>query len=1110
MTCNALDSQKRHPSCSSSECTSGKRLPQSQNPSNAHEIKGKPSSSFLSLPPEYVVGISPEVETILCETLLYHLQKEVEEHSEVDKSGRGVGKRPRQPSAERSGTDSEYPSLLGSSAQAMETEEKGTLPSLKERPSCARMLPDVRRAVAAWWEQSPSPATLSSSPSTFQTTEGGPPMLQFGTMAATTSGGPDAALLPITTPTASYQRLHDCLARVVRRAYLQHPPTAASLRHQAFLCKLLSNVPQVVEDPLFWTCYTPEAGEGRETKTTALCSTSMENATTISDIPYTENTRNGSEMESISLSTPSMSGGELFCILLSAVLSPAAAAPPLLPTPPCHTPDSRGASSLIGESGEASKAKTSCCASSGASWGEEKDSRMTSTTTPSNEMHHLLEEERRALIVWQEMPELAELYLLLSSGPWATLPPSQWGGGAVPSPTASPAEEQRVQLQSSHTPKKKKKNENVWDETTTSTPSSSFDQNKTSLPIRARERMVLFMILRGITQMLQRQLLRLHEAREKKEFYDPLSRWKLPSPHGVPYSSLPIITPPLSVESKAEAQNVVIQPVDKPRTSEVEATEEEGREKDAVPMTPSQKKQDVQAKEGKTSPILCVVLHILCKAETVTTMTKDGTKTKREVQEDEKDHSREMESHDTVPASLRSNDIHYLPPSQKSDDKKEEDEEEEDRRMMKMKNTMWTAAGYREAIHEALRLYFTLLSEPSFVLSSTSTHTVVGEERGDAARGHRMRSSSPLQSCSESPSRKHPREASENTAEEMKEEHQTSRRRTVLTCQTPEPLATQKGGTLAACFSSTSLMSAPPPHRASGTGRSLPSPPPTDAPRVREATSLGTIEEKKQKEERVAEAILALDNATAQQDKWQGWRDRGAVSGTSHHPFSVMPTAPSTLPSNVAPLTVSLSPETIDEFSESGNEREEVEEEVRATTTTPTTMKGREEGVASCVVTGNISSRGIPMMTRKTTLPAPTSSSQRSSKRPPRQETTFPDLTAAPSASFSMQSLYPTPPSAPLPRPPLRSASHQAPFISGFSLLNASRSGPKRQRFEFTPDEDAAILKGVARYPGCTPTDFQHIFNLFREVWHPVRTASHLYDHWRRALKRRVELQMNL
>lgn len=61
-----------------------------------------------------------------------------------------------------------------------------------------------------------------------------------------------------------------------------------------------------------------------------------------------------------------------------------------------------------------------------------------------------------------------------------------------------------------------------------------------------------------------------------------------------------------------------------------------------------------------------------------------------------------------------------------------------------------------------------------------------------------------------------------------------------------------------------------------------------------------------------------------------------------------------------------------------------------------------------------------------------------------------------------------------------------------------SSSTPRRLRF--TAEEDEAIIRGVSLY-GQRNGAFKTIYHAFRGVWRPNRTPTHLYDHWRGALK---------
>jgi hypothetical protein len=60
-----------------------------------------------------------------------------------------------------------------------------------------------------------------------------------------------------------------------------------------------------------------------------------------------------------------------------------------------------------------------------------------------------------------------------------------------------------------------------------------------------------------------------------------------------------------------------------------------------------------------------------------------------------------------------------------------------------------------------------------------------------------------------------------------------------------------------------------------------------------------------------------------------------------------------------------------------------------------------------------------------------------------------------------------------------------------------------KRRHKFSAKEDAAILHGVAQF-GQGPGAFQYIYHAYRTVWLAGRTATHLYDHWRGALRRRA------
>ncbi|CCW64936.1 unnamed protein product [Phytomonas sp. EM1] len=66
------------------------------------------------------------------------------------------------------------------------------------------------------------------------------------------------------------------------------------------------------------------------------------------------------------------------------------------------------------------------------------------------------------------------------------------------------------------------------------------------------------------------------------------------------------------------------------------------------------------------------------------------------------------------------------------------------------------------------------------------------------------------------------------------------------------------------------------------------------------------------------------------------------------------------------------------------------------------------------------------------------------------------------------------------------------------------QSGKIKRRKRFTPEEDEAIIQGVKRFDYQGTTRFQYIFRAFQSVWQPGRTPTHLYDHWRDSLRKRV------
>jgi hypothetical protein len=61
----------------------------------------------------------------------------------------------------------------------------------------------------------------------------------------------------------------------------------------------------------------------------------------------------------------------------------------------------------------------------------------------------------------------------------------------------------------------------------------------------------------------------------------------------------------------------------------------------------------------------------------------------------------------------------------------------------------------------------------------------------------------------------------------------------------------------------------------------------------------------------------------------------------------------------------------------------------------------------------------------------------------------------------------------------------------------------EKRRTAFSEEEDDAIIKGIARFPA-VPGRFTQIFSAYKHVWAQGRTPSHLFDHWRGALRQRA------
>ncbi|ORC92720.1 TTAGGG binding factor [Trypanosoma theileri] len=87
-----------------------------------------------------------------------------------------------------------------------------------------------------------------------------------------------------------------------------------------------------------------------------------------------------------------------------------------------------------------------------------------------------------------------------------------------------------------------------------------------------------------------------------------------------------------------------------------------------------------------------------------------------------------------------------------------------------------------------------------------------------------------------------------------------------------------------------------------------------------------------------------------------------------------------------------------------------------------------------------------------------------------------------------------------------RKGNQSVPESSKMGGTIPSETPLKQRRHKFTPEEDEAILRGVVRFAQ-GPGRFESIFHAYRDVWHPGRTSTQLYDHWRGTLRQRTILQ---
>lgn len=1145
--------EKKIPSPSS--CTEMKKRPSQSRSSSFCEEKDSHVLTFLPLPAENIVDISPEVENILCETLLLHLQKHVKAHrnTETVKEDKDEGEGNSNNRAAFLGT----PSVSSSTADLNDSAQESLAPYL--RHSCAA-------ALEQWVHQSfPPPGPASDlSDCHYHRSQG-----CDNSRTTPTSNNNNH---PSRRHQALYQRFHQCLARVAMQASLHHSSTSTTspsslFCHESFLCKLLVTLPQIFEDPLFWrpSSSSPSAILPAEQ--------TLHEKMAPGDPRRLDCTSGGNPTESHgdappALSFPSMSGGEIFCILLSAVLSPFSSACAAASSLSdwglrCDEPDTSPwgncAPSTEGKCG----AEISATSLSSSPARTAHDLSRPPPLPPRSSGRHGGEKEEewaRKRVAGEgrlgggemnvdripgEMAELAELYLLLSSGPWATQAPSKWGKNPVMTSTAVIPESKTHSA--CHSSKRKRNHhtqaagsEEEGDafecssQTGNTTLSSCLAEPREShvkWSPKSSERMLLFMMLRGITQLLQRQLLRLHDENEAMKLQPRFSHmeegWKkrasLPKP-------LPLSSDSSSFASRAST------PQDTTTVSGENREKYEGNEGGATSSTTTvhgsmTEKEDKE--NAKSSPILQIIQQVICRAD-VRSMSEGAGKSNRGRDDD---GNRSVPSADVAHYSGANGDpIENL-----------------------AKDHLWSAAQYREAIQDALHLYFRSISCSSFTLStsllapagtatgtltrpaslsrevsssaaayhSTSSSggtapkeaTMVGENEVESSQGNL------LQEGEKTKTRSHKRRREEQEDEEKEEEEEAGKREAEQTNSGQESAKKESQSQEQISVSLRTETSPEEQARRSNSARSSGSIMLLgDASTESTTTTLVPEKMDKKKDELVAESLQALDAFNKEQDAKEEWRDRRSVVRKERLPNHTQ------LIETLRTLcsTTSHAPEDIEEYSGSEDDEENNKKgpdsahmgsSSKSSRSTPTSTSdgaipshrilSHNDRGSSPNSTSHSNSFG---MANKSSVALNTSpSSGRLWKRQHRQGTSFPSLSTPP--DFSVETLYPSPaaPSGPLPRPPLASSSsYSSSSVSTFSLLNLARSTRRNKCQPFSPEEDAAILQGVTRFPGCTPTDFRHIFSLFPDVWHPVRTPLHLYDHWRQTLKYRVQLEMNL
>lgn len=996
-----VSSWKNH-STTVSRSQKGRKRKRSKDNASLHTTEEERVQLFL--PEEHAIGISSEVEHILCETLLSHLAHDVKQY-EQETGGLGSHNGNGASGSSRGSSRSSAPTSSTTHCSAHEEEGDASSHRLVSYIpfSCATAMTDwIRKALPP----SSSPVSLVGSSS--------------------------ASGRRTTPPRGLYCHLHQCFARVVMQDFLQNKEAApSSLRSSAFLCKLLTTVPEMLEDPLFWCAPTTTPHRTR-------------NCTPGGPTPAGEKNTSSSPSrttahEEAIASMSWMTEGDLFAILLSTVLSPAARAA-TIPIPSCVPSPLPSEGEDAATCGESTRSPLPPplrhCGACG--------------STPTETM------------VAHERMELAELYLLLSSGPWATRWPSQWG-----KPSSRDAA-----VRSGEEGCREGEGESSAEEVTEATCSSSVTRKKKeTTPHSGRwEQVLLFITLRGITQLLQSQLLRLHDDSEAGVVQDP-PNFSFPEDHDTTTTTLSTSSTSLFPLVSSTSTSF--------STAHGVRLWNDAKERYETHDTP-------EKEPPHPSTILSIIHDAICHTRRMPTKTAISDE---QAKNDE--------------PNVANADLPPPPPSTRTPS------------LSRMTATQhWAAAEYRAAIQQALHLYFTAIT----------TASILGVD--DASSGHQEESGLPHSSASHS--RKGAAateqgdgiEAVENTSQEEENHRDVTVSSSPARPSRSPPLPTR-------------LPTTPPlqrratrPRDSTADHRATPSPP--------LLLPIMTMEEKKQQEAIAESILaLDAFNAEQEAAEGEGSGGRPPASSrwTSRTPIPhpITPPLPSSSSSSstttlgvVPPPPFRSSPavEDIEEYSDSEQDIGEKEERQGKGGQSAATVHHRHEETSTRppLVLSDPSTDHLRL--RKGSRDAiqerrePLSSAT-SHRFPSRTETAaLPSMSSSSSSSFSLQAIYPPSPASLSRSFPSRHATTTmvvaSPSPASFLPRPSVGVAAKKSRATFTPEEDNALLKGVTRFPGCTMSDFRTIFALFSNVWRPTRTPYQLRDHWRQVLKQRVEEQMGL